>query len=211
VSILAVSDEVDEALMGDSRPERVAGAQLLISCGDLPSEYLEFLVERFAIPLVYVRGNHDLQYAGSPPPGENIHCRLSNTAGLRILGFEGSMWYNGQGVQYTEHEMWWRVLWTVPSVWLAKGVDVIVAHAPPRGVHDGSDQAHTGFTVFRKLLETLRPRYFVHGHNHLSYVPKGTRISTVGTTQVVNAFRSVILPIEVPSASRQEAGRALGS
>ena len=208
MSILAVSDEVDEALMGETRPERLAGARLLISCGDLPAEYLEFLVERFAIPLLYVRGNHDLRYGANPPPGENIHCRLVTAAGLRILGFEGSIWYNGQGVQYTEREMWWKMLWTVPSVCLARGVDVIVTHAPPRGIHDGGDQAHTGFSVFRKLLDVLRPRYFIHGHNHLSYVPKGARISAVGSTQVVNAFRSTLLPIGVTSPSTQEAGSA---
>ena len=206
MSILAVSDEVDDALMGDTRPERLAGTRLLVSCGDLPPEYLEFLVERFAVPLLYVRGNHDLRYAGDPPPGENIHCRLVSAAGLRILGFEGSIWYNGQGVQYTEREMWWRVLWTVPSMWLAKGVDVVVTHAPPRGIHDGGDQAHTGFTVFRRLLETLRPRYFIHGHNHLSYAPRGARVSVVGSTRVVNAFRSTVLPIEMTSPSPQEAG-----
>ncbi len=211
MSILAVSDEVDEALMGDTRLERLAGVRLLISCGDLPPEYLEFLVERLAIPLLYVRGNHDLRYVGNPPPGEDLHCRLVTAAGLRILGFEGSIWYNGQGVQYTEREMWWRVVWTVPAVWLARGVDVVVTHAPPRGVHDGGDQAHTGFKVFRKLLDTLHPRYFIHGHNHLSYVPKGARISAVGSTQVVNAFRSVVLPLEVTAGAPPEAARASGS
>ncbi|HEX4834779.1 MAG TPA: metallophosphoesterase [bacterium] len=213
MSILAVSDEVDEALLGETRPERLAGVRLIISCGDLPPEYLEFLVERFAIPLLYVRGNHDLRYAASPPPGENIHSRLVTVAGLRILGFEGSMWYNGEGVQYTEREMWWRVLWAAPSLCLSRGVDVVVTHAPPHGIHDGDDRAHTGFRVFRKLLHTLRPRYFVHGHNHLSYVAKGERISAMGTTQVVNAYRSVVLPIEVASTSSasREAGITTGT
>ena len=36
----------------------------------------------------------------------------------------------------------------------------------------------------------------MHGHNHLSYVPKGTRVTTVGETQVVNAFRSIVLELE---------------
>ncbi len=109
------------------------------------------------------------------------------------------MWYNGEGVQYTEREMWWRVFLARPAVWRAHGVDLIVTHAPPQGVHDGQDVAHTGFRAFRTLLEAVRPRYFVHGHTHLSYAAPGARITEVGATRVVNAFRSVLLPIEVAS------------
>jgi len=109
------------------------------------------------------------------------------------------MWYNGEGVQYTERQMWWRVLRARPALWRMRGVDVVVTHAPPAGIHDGTDVAHTGYRVFRALLETLRPRYFIHGHNHLTYVPRGARTTTVGDTQVINAFRSVILPLEASS------------
>jgi Icc-related predicted phosphoesterase len=109
------------------------------------------------------------------------------------------MWYNGEGVQYTEREMWWRVFLARPAVWRAHGVDLIVTHAPPQGVHDGQDVAHTGFRAFRTLLEAVRPRYFVHGHTHLSYAAPGARITEVGATRIVNAFRSVLLPIEIAS------------
>jgi Icc-related predicted phosphoesterase len=192
VHILAVSDEVDEALLADACPDRATGIRLILSCGDLPVDYLEALADRFHVPLLYVRGNHDLRYRETPPPGDDIDGRVVTVAGLRVLGFEGCMWYNGEGVQYTERAMWWRVLCARPAAWRAHGVDIVVTHAPPSGVHDGADLAHTGFRVFRRLLDTLRPRYFVHGHNHLSYVLKGARATTVGGTQVVNAFRSIV-------------------
>lgn len=197
--ILAVSDEVDEALLADARPDRAAGVRLIVSCGDLPADYLESLADRFAVPLLYVRGNHDLRYRDVPPPGDDLDGRIVTVGGVRVLGFEGCMWYNGEGVQYTERQMWWRVLRARPAVWRAGGVDVVVTHAPPQGIHDGTDQAHTGFRAFRNLLASLRPRYFVHGHNHLSYLPKRYRTTEVGTTQVVNAFRSIVLPCDVPS------------
>lgn len=199
MGLLAVSDEIDEALLADVRPERCAGVRLIISCGDLPADYLEALADRFAVPLLYVRGNHDRRYGENPPPGDNLDGRVVTAAGLRVLGFEGCMWYNGEGVQYTERQMWWRVLRARPAVWRARGVDVVVTHAPPYGIHDGKDVAHTGYRAFRRLLETLRPRYFIHGHNHLSYVPQGARTTAVAETQVINAFRSVILPLEAPS------------
>jgi len=194
MKFLAVSDEIDEQLLATPPPERAAGVRLIVSCGDLPSDYLESLADRFRVPLLYVRGNHDRRY-GVPPPGENIDGRIVAVAGLRVLGFEGCMWYNGEGVQYTEREMWWRVLRARAAAWRSRGVDVVVAHASPFGVHDGRDRAHTGYRAFWGVLRALRPRYFVHGHNHLSYVPKGTRVTTVGGTQVVNAFRSIVLQI----------------
>ena len=36
---------------------------LLISCGDMPSVYLEFITSVLNVPLFYVRGNHDEGYA----------------------------------------------------------------------------------------------------------------------------------------------------
>jgi Icc-related predicted phosphoesterase len=194
--VLAVGDEVDERLLGERVPDSLAEVRLLLSCGDLPADYLEALVDRFQVPLFYVRGNHDRRYGEAPPPGENIHGRLVTVGQLRILGFEGSHWYNGEGVQYTERQMWWRVAACRPAVWRARGVDIIVAHTPPYGVHDGRDVCHTGFKTFRALLARIQPHYFVHGHNHLSYTPMASRVTVVGATRVVNAFRSVLLPIE---------------
>ncbi len=199
VQILAVSDEVDEALLAGPRSERLANVRLILSCGDLPQDYLEALADRFSVPLVYVRGNHDLRYRDVPPPGDDVDGRVATVAGLRIVGFEGCMWYNGEGVQYTEREMWWRVLRARPALWRAHGADLVIAHAPPYGIHDGADRAHTGFRVFRRLLETLRPRYFVHGHTHVSYAPKAARITAVGPTQVANACRSIVLSYHAPS------------
>ncbi len=198
---LAVSDEIDEQLLAPTPPERAAGARFIVSCGDLPSDYLESLADRFRVPLLYVRGNHDSRYE-NPPPGDDIDGRIVTVDGVRLLGFEGCMWYNGEGVQYTEQQMWWRVLRARAAALGSRGVDIVVAHASPFGVHDGRDRAHTGYRAFLSVLRALRPRYFVHGHNHLSYVPKGTRVTTVGETQVVNAFRSIVLEIDKTPAGR---------
>lgn len=197
-TVLAVGDEVDERLLGGTLPESLLGIRLLLSCGDLPADYLEALADRFRVPLLYVRGNHDGRNGEAHPPGENVHGRVVTVAGLRILGFEGSNWYNGEGVQYSERQMWWKVQATRPAVWRAGGVDIIVTHAPPYGIHDSPDVCHTGFKAFRSLVGALRPRYFVHGHTHLDYSHTMGRITVIGQTQVVNAFRSVLLTVEAP-------------
>jgi hypothetical protein len=55
--ILAIADEVDRSLYGDTltrlRPD------LVVSCGDLPFDYLEYIVTVLSVPLLYVPGNHD--------------------------------------------------------------------------------------------------------------------------------------------------------
>ncbi|MEA3502708.1 MAG: hypothetical protein U9R47_08030, partial [Actinomycetota bacterium] len=57
IRILAVADEVDQALYGprlnELRPD------LILGCGDLPFEYLEYLRAEAEVPLLYVHGNHD--------------------------------------------------------------------------------------------------------------------------------------------------------
>jgi calcineurin-like phosphoesterase family protein len=62
--VLAVSDEVDESLDAD-RLRRI-GPGLVVSCGDLPFDYLEFIVTMANVPLVFVPGNHDPDVSGRP-------------------------------------------------------------------------------------------------------------------------------------------------
>jgi predicted phosphodiesterase len=57
--ILALSDEVVQVLYGANFRERYASADLIVSCGDLPPEYLEYVVSVLNVPLLYVPGNHD--------------------------------------------------------------------------------------------------------------------------------------------------------
>ena len=197
-TVLAVSDRPDERLLGDTLPESLRGVRLLLSCGDLPADYLDALAARFGVPLLYVRGNHDGRPGSGSPPGENIHGRVVRAGGLRILGFEGCHWYNGEGVQYTERQMWWRVQAARPAIWCARGIDLIVTHAPPCGIHDAADVCHSGFKAFRALVHAVRPSYFVHGHTHLDYSPQAVRVTNVGRTRVVNAFRSVVLTVDHP-------------
>ncbi len=57
--ILAVSDVESPYLYEHYRPGRLDGIDLILSCGDLHPEYLEFLVTMGRCPLLYVHGNHD--------------------------------------------------------------------------------------------------------------------------------------------------------
>lgn len=135
----------------------------------------------------YVRGNHDMRYRKEPPLGcENIDGRIIVHKGIRILGLEGSMWYGGRGVEYTERQMSWKIRKLAFQLWRKKGVDIILTHAPPKGIHDGKDLCHTGFSSFLKLISKYQPQYFIHGHTHKSYGYSKEAGTMVEGTKVVN-------------------------
>ena len=192
--VLFVADEESPFLWDYYTPGRLDGIDLIVSCGDLKSEYLTFLVTMGRARLLYVHGNHDTGYERRPPEGcECIDDKLVKIGGLRILGLGGCPRYNGGPYQYTEHEMRMKILRRLPGIRMAGGVDVIVSHASVRGVGDDSDYAHRGFETFRPLVESLKPRYLVHGHVHLNYGANIPRVEWLGETQVVNAYERYVL------------------
>jgi len=73
-------------------------------------------------------------------------------------------------------------------------VDIIITHAPPSKIHDEEDICHKGFKIFAKLINTCKPRYFVHGHVHI-YGPGNNYKTTVGNTEVINAYGYRIIEI----------------
>ena len=72
MKILFLSDQECPALWDHYRPERVEGIDLIVSCGDLKRQYLEFLVTMVNKPVLYVPGNHDTRYLVEPPEGCDI-------------------------------------------------------------------------------------------------------------------------------------------
>ncbi len=201
MKVLSVSDVVDPLVYTKSLPERFGDVDLVISSGDLPYYYLEFIVTMLHVPLFFVRGNH----APMKKPWErehplpqgcvNLDQRVLNHRGLLIAGLEGSMKYSDRGIaQYTEGEMRLKVARLIPHLlWnkLREGryLDVLVTHAPPFGIHDKPDRCHTGFKVFNWFIETFRPQYLIHGHVHLSgyHRPEDVLVK-VGDTWVLNTY-----------------------
>ena len=190
MKILAVADRVTPTLV-----EPVIGSAdlhdigMIVSCGDLPPEFLTRLRTRYDVPLFYILGNHDLRYAASPPQGcLCIDRRIVRHGGLRIVGFSGSRWYNGNVNQYTEKEMASFIRRLLFSLWLARGVDLVVTHAPPRHVHDAEDRCHRGFESFNTFIARWKPACLVHGHIHTLFPGDSDRVTTVHSTRVINSY-----------------------
>ena len=90
----------------DYRPGCLSQFDLILACGDLKRPYLEFLVTMARCPLLYVRGNHDDDFALEPPEGcICIEDRIYVHQGIRILGLGGSYRYRKGNNMFTEAQM----------------------------------------------------------------------------------------------------------
>ena len=205
--ILAVSDEVDSRLYGSGALRQRAVPDLILGCGDLPPYYLDYLVSKLDVPLYAIHGNHDVApplegSAGFDACGAHwIGGRGVRVGGVLLAGFDGSLRYNDGHYQSSQAEMHAAVRGLVP--WLlmnrvryGRYLDILITHAPPRGIHDVADRCHTGFDAFNWFVRTFKPRYHLHGHIHL-YDRRQTTVTRVGATEIVNVypFRELTLTI----------------
>jgi len=207
VKLLLLSDKESEYLWDYYRPGRLKDIDVILSCGDLSSQYLTFLVTMSGKPLLYVHGNHDKTYEQHPPEGcECIEDRLVNVKGLRILGLGGSIFYSGGPHQYTEAQMARRIRRLRYRLWKAGGVDIVVTHSPMRGYGDAEDYAHQGFESLVKLVDKYRPGYLVHGHVHVNYGCGISRVLRRNDTTVINAYERYVLDLDKPPEREEGKG-----
>ena len=192
MKILVLADTADKALWDYLDRRLLEGVELVLSCGDLPAEYLSFLTCFTHAPIYYVHGNHDTGYDTKPPEGcECVDDDIVVFNGVRILGLGGSMRYRpNQPYMFNEKEMARRVRKLRRKLRKHKGFDILLAHAPALGVGDMDDLPHRGFQVFLDLMDRYKPRYLVHGHVHQEYSALGfARERKYGDTTVINAYK----------------------
>lgn len=207
---LVICDKVEPRLYSPSIKERVGDIDLIISCGDLPFYYIEFIVSMLNKPCFFVFGNHGhvVEYQGedwikrtSPGGAQNLHVQTAKVGPLLLAGLEGSMRYNrAPHFQYTDGQMWANVIRLMPKLlWnrirYGRWLDVLVAHSPPKGIHDKEDRAHQGFSSFLTFMRWFKPRYLLHGHIHL-YRNNTITETQYDLTQVINVYPFRILELE---------------
>ena len=214
--MLAVSDEVDHALYADVGAAR--DARLIVACGDLPFDYLGYLINALDVPLVFVPGNHDPDVSGyrtsragltlkaglpARPPwpdgAVSAERAVVDAVGLRVAGLGGCLRYSDGPNQYTQRQQARRARSLSRCArWRAArdghGVDVLLAHAPPRGVGDREDRPHQGFEALNWLTGRLQPSLLLHGHIHPDETPDG--VHRLGRTVVRNVVGRHLLDIE---------------
>ena len=221
VRVLAVADEVSDALWG---PKAAALApDLVLAAGDLPWDYLEFLASATNRPVVFVPGNHDpaaprirahrsgqFLRAGMPcdpprPAGcQNADGTVVDAGGLRIAGLGGCVRYRPGPNQYSQREYHRRAARLLRRVGRLQrrspgAVDVLLTHAPPRGLGDEDDRPHVGVEALHAVLDRLHPRWHLHGHIHPYGFPRPDR--RAGDTTIRN-----VIPYRVLEISPARAG-----
>jgi Icc-related predicted phosphoesterase len=214
MKILVVSDVVIDWIYSPQIRAAFADVDLIISCGDLPAYYLEYLVSTLDKPLLLVHGNHsiaeEVEAQGNHHTigAQDIHCKEIVYGGYSFAGVEGSLRYNNGAYQYSQAEMWINCFRIIPALLMnrvryGKYLDVFVSHAPQRGIHDRLDLTHQGIDAFRWLVNTFQPDYHIHGHIHV-YRPDTVTETDLGKTRVINAYgyRMIELgPRQVPLAA----------
>ena len=210
VKVLVLADEVASNLQWGTL--RDVDPDLVLAAGDLPWDYLEWIASAVDVPMVFVPGNHDPEiervrrgrFDDYLEPGAlcefprphgvlNVDQDVVVAAGLRIAGLGGCVRYNRGPHQYTQRQYRTMANRLVRKARAAGPVDVLLTHAPPRGLGDGEDGPHVGIDALHRVLERLEPTWHLHGHIH----PYGLTMPDrqVGATTIRNVIPWKVLDI----------------
>lgn len=200
MKLLCVSDTVMQPLENAANlRRRYHDVEAVVSCGDMPAAYLDFISTILGKPLLYVRGNHDEMYADTPPGGTDLHNEIVEFGDLVFVGLEGSINYNRGSIQYTQSEMHLMVIKLAIRLKYfqmvkGRGIDLFVTHSPARGIHEGEDFPHQGFEGFLRLMQWFKPRYMIHGHVH-TWDRRKTVQTLYHETQILNINPYIVLDV----------------
>ena len=209
MKILCISDQIDPLIYTNSIRQRFADVDIILSAGDLPLDYLDFIVSSLNKPMFFVFGNHHLneypKYRGIQDPysefeaaiptgcgAVHIGSKVKYQEGIIIAGLGGCIRYNHEANQYTEFQMKLEILKLLPAlifnrIFRGRFLDILLTHACPLGIHDKKDKCHQGFKSFLWFMRAFKPRWLIHGHTHL-YDLCEERISKYCDTLVINAY-----------------------
>jgi uncharacterized protein len=217
--ILAVTDEVDQRIYSPSIRERMGDVDMVISCGDVPATYLEFLTDALHREVYYVLGNHAEEITRVGVRGVPRHPEGCVDVGFKVVrdpmtglligGLPGSPRYSEQDpVQFTEFQMKWRMLRMAPRLlWnrlrYGRALDLLVTHSPPRDVGDREDLAHRGFLALHPFIRWTKPRWHLHGHVHL-YDRTVDPTQQLHETQIVNVYPFQRLDLDFPAVVERQ-------
>jgi len=201
MKILCVSDQIDPLVYSNSIKTRFEYVDIILSAGNLPLDYLDYIVTNLNKPLFFVYGNHHAEgMAGNDKDSfgsMHLGSRVRTENGLIVAGLGGCMRYNRGPNQFTESQMYCEIAKLIPTLLFnrimhGRYLDILLTHAPPKGIHDKPDKCHWGFKAFLWFIKAFKPKYLVHGHIHL-YDMSGKRRTRYLKTEVINAHGHYII------------------
>lgn len=225
MKILCVSDTTDPLVYSGAIKEHFADIDCVLSAGDLPLDYLEFIVSSLNKPLLFVFGNHNLgdfdyydkksrdplelnltSYFIPGAGASHIGGKVVKESTLLFAGLGGSMRYNDGKNQFSNFDMKLEILKLLPKLLFNKlrhgrFLDLLLTHAPPEGIHDQNDLCHQGFKPFLWFMRVFKPKYLVHGHIHLYNISEKRKTVYYATT-IVNAYSHTVIEINEDKAKK---------
>lgn len=143
MKILCVSDQIDPLVYNQNAKNIFSDVDVILCAGDLPMNYVDFIVTVFNKPVFFVFGNHDLKefrfyngrkslkYSydtnhshGGTHLGFTTYSNKNLTyidengreTPLLIAGAGGSLRYNNGQNQYTDRQMKWKLIRMIPQL-----------------------------------------------------------------------------------------------
>jgi Icc-related predicted phosphoesterase len=214
LKILCISDQIDPLVYSSCIKERFADVDLILSAGDLPMDYIDFIISSLNKPLFFVFGNHHLKEIKYFKKNLNtlvsfeernlfacgavyLGTKVKTEGDFIVAGLGGCMRYNNGENQFTDFQMFLEMAKLFPKllwnrIFHGRFLDILLTHAPPRGIHDRKDKCHLGFKAYLWFMKVFKPKYLVHGHIHL-YDLADVRCTKWENTMVINAYSHFII------------------
>ena len=211
MKILAIADAVSPIIYSSNFPNNLPPFDLVLSAGDMPGHFLEFIATKAHDPtrLCVGKSRKRLSYTIAETdqpqlPGGciNAHGKVIEHNGVLIAGIEGSARYRPGPHQYSERQMGMIVRKMTPNLWWNKkrkgrAVDILLTHAAPKGPHEGEDFPHRGVKAFNRFVETWKPKLHIHGHVHLNGANAQREYVTSSGVRVINAFEFTLIDLDL--------------
>ena len=208
MKILCVSDQIDPLIYNGAIKQNYADIDIVLSAGDLPADYLDFIGNTLDKPIFFVFGNHHADSRANE--AYYVDAKVRREADLIVAGLGGSRLgledfrRDSRGRkgdnQFTDFIMNMKILKMFPSLlfnrfFRGRFLDVLLTHACPLGIHDKKEKFFTGFKCFLLFMKIFKPKYLVHGHVH-HYDSGEKRTTLFHDTLVINAYGHYIIDTE---------------
>ena len=193
MKILCVSNLIDPVIYTSTIRQSFADTAIVLSAGDLPMEYLDFITTNLNRPLLFVPGSRHTDTNSNHKAGQAcIDAKVRYEEGLIVAGLGGSTRHNRMENRFTEFQMSLGILKLLPAlfynrIFRGRFLDILLTHASPLGIHDREDTRYSGFKCFLWFMKVFKPRYLVHGNIRI-YDASGQRTAIYHKTLVGNAY-----------------------
>ena len=190
MKILVFSDLHGDQVLIDKVKEASKDADIAICCGDITPVHGDTIeagrmLGRLNARLFIIPGNFELPNILNAICKENnwtdLHGKSFTIDGITIAGCGGAP----KGPFNTPYELEEEELSNI----LAKidHADILITHAPPKGVTDYTNGVNIGSDAIRSFVESKQPKINLCGHVH----ENGGKEGMINATKVMNIARQI--------------------